>query len=76
MTNLEGNYEYRALFQSNGKTKLMSLYEILLEWLSSYREITTKDNHGKHLSDDQLCERLEKIKKRFATPRQTKIIDA
>lgn len=54
----------------------MSLYEILLEWLSSYREITTKDNHGKPLSDDQLCERLEKIKKRFATPRQTKIIDA
>lgn len=75
MTKLEGNYEYRSILLSNGKPKLMSFYEILSEWLAHYREITTKDNHGKPLTDDQLCEKLEKIKKRFATPRKTKIID-
>ena len=75
MTGLEGNYEYRSILLSNGKPKLMSFYEILSEWLAHYREITTKDNHGKPLTDDQLCEKLEKIKKRFATPRKTKIID-
>lgn len=75
MTKLEGNYEYRSILLSNGKPKLMSLYEILSEWLTHYREITTIENHGIPLTDDQLCKNLETIKKRFATPRKTEIID-
>lgn len=74
-TNLEGNYEYRSILLSNGKPKLMSLYVILTEWISFYREFTTKSNKGIPLPDDKLCEKLEKIKERYATPRKTKVID-
>jgi len=74
-TNLEGNYEYRSILLSNGKPKLMSLYEILTEWISFYREFTTKSNKGIPLPDEKLCEKLEKIKESYATPRKTKVID-
>lgn len=75
-TNLESGFDYRALLTSNGKPCLMSLHQILSEWLEFYRETKTKQKHGISPTDDELIENLLKIKTQFATPRKTKIIDA
>lgn len=73
---LESSFDYRALLTSNGKPCLMSLYQILYEWLDFYRKTKTKQKHGVVTTDDELIADLQKIKEQFATPRKTKIIDA
>ena len=45
-TDLESSFDYRALLISNGKPKLMSLHQIMTEWLDFYRETMTKLNRG------------------------------
>ncbi len=73
---LESNFDYRALLTSNRNPCLMSLHQILSEWLDFYREMKTKQKHGISPTDEELIEALLKIKDQFATPRKTKIIDA
>lgn len=75
-TNLESSFDYRALLNSNEKPCLMSLHQILYEWLDFYRETKTKQNGGVTPADDELIDKLQEIKDQFATPRKTKIIDA
>lgn len=72
---VEDVYEYRAILQSNGKPKLMSLYEIFTEWLEFYRERSTEHNGGIPLAENDICSNLLNIKTKFATPRKTEIID-
>lgn len=72
---IEEVYEYRAILLSDGKPKLMSLYEILNEWLEFYRQKLTEINDASSLNDNQICENLLDIKNRFATPRKTEIIN-
>lgn len=75
-TDLESSFDYRALLTSNGKPCLMSLHQILSEWLEFYRETRTKQNHGATPTNEELIAELMKIKEQFAAPRKTKIIDA
>ena len=72
---IEEVYEYRAILLSNGKPKLISLYEILVEWLEVYRQKIAKFNEVTTLTDNHICENLLDIKNRFATSRKTEIID-
>ena len=74
-TNLESSFDYRALLTLNGKPSLMSLYQILIEWLDFYQETMTKKNHGISPTKEDMIADLRKIKEQFATPRKTKIID-
>lgn len=73
---IEEVYEYRSILLSDGKPKLMSLYEILNEWLKFYRQELAEINEASSLTDNQICENLLDIKNRFATPRKTEIINA
>lgn len=74
-SHVEGVFEYRAILLSNGKPKLMSLYEILSEWLEFYRQKSTELNNNSPLPEDEIIADLWDIKAKFATPRKTQIID-
>ena len=75
-SHFEGNYEYRAILESDGKPRLMSLHGILSKWIAFYRETLTGQNRGVPPTYDEMTSSLQKIKERFATPRRTAIIDA
>ena len=75
-SDLESNFDYRALLTSNGKPCLMSLHRILTEWLGFYRETMMKKNRGIAPTKEEMIADLLAIKRQFATPRKTKIIDA
>lgn len=73
---LESNFDYRALLTSDGKPCLMSLHQILSEWLDFYRETMTKQNRGVPPTKEEMIFDLINLKIHFAAPRKTKIIDA
>ncbi|MDY4255271.1 MAG: DNA gyrase subunit A [Oscillospiraceae bacterium] len=75
-SDLKGSFDYRAILTSNGKPCIMSLHRIISEWLEFYRETRTRQNHGVALTNDEMIADLQKIRKQFATPRKTVIIDA
>lgn len=75
-SHFEGNYEYRAILESDGKPRLMSLRGILSKWIDYYRETLTDQNRGVPPTCNEMISLLQKIKERFATPRRTAIIDA
>lgn len=74
-SHVEGVFEYRAILLSNGNPKLMSLYEILSEWLEFFRQKSTEFNNNSPLSENEIISNLLNIKAKFATPRKTQIID-
>ena len=74
-SDLEDNFDYRALLTSNGKPSLMSLHQILISWLDFYRETMTRQNRGVSPTEEDLVMELLKIKYQFAAPRKTKLID-
>ena len=73
---LESNFDYRALLTSHGKPCLMSLHQIMSEWLDFCRETMTKQNKGVPPTNEDMIAGLLEVKEQFATPRKTKIIDA
>ena len=75
-SDLKGSFDYRAILTSNGKPCIMSLHRIISEWLEFYRGTRTRQNHGVALTNEEMIEDLQKIRKQFATPRKTVIIDA
>lgn len=75
-SHFEGNYEYRAILESDGKPRLMSLHGILLKWIDFYRETLTEQHRGVPPTCEEMISSLQKIKEQFATPRRTAIIDA
>ena len=75
-SDLKGSFDYRAILTSNGKPCIMSLHRIISEWLEFYRGTRTRQNHGVALTNEEMIEDLQKIRKQFAIPRKTVIIDA
>ena len=73
-TGLEDIVDYQAILLSDNKPARMSLYNILSEHLAFYRDFLQKKN-GVAPTNEEMCQELLAIKKKYAKPRRTEIID-
>lgn len=73
-TGLEDVIDYQAILLSGNEPARMSLYNILAEHLAFYRDFLKKKN-GTASTDEELCQELFAIKKKYAKPRKTQIVD-
>lgn len=73
-TGLEDVIDYQAILLSDNKPARMSLYNILSEHLAFYRDFLQKKN-GTVPTNEEMCQELLAIKKKYAQPRRTEIID-
>ncbi len=73
-TGLEDVVDYQAILLSNNEPARMSLYNILSEHLAFYRDFLQKKN-GAAPTNEEMCQELLAIKKKYAKPRKTQIID-
>ena len=73
-TGLEDVIDYQAILLSDNKPARMSLYNILSEHLAFYRDFLQKKN-GAAPTNKEMCQELFAIKKKYAKPRKTQIVD-
>lgn len=73
-TDLETVVDYQAILLSGNEPARMSLYNILSEHLAFYRDFLQKKN-GIEPTAEEMCQELLAIKKKYAKPRKTEIID-
>jgi len=73
-TDLEMTIDYQAILLSGNEPARMSLYNILSEHLAFYRNFMQKKN-GTAPTAEEMCQELLAIKKKYAKPRRTEIID-
>ncbi len=73
-TDLEMIVDYQAILLSERTPCRMSLHNILSEHLAFYRDFLQKKN-GTAPTAEEMCQELLAIKKKYAKPRRTEIID-
>lgn len=73
-TDLETVIDYHAILLSDNEPARMSLYNILSDHLAFYRDFLQKKN-GVAPTNEEMCQELLAIKKKYAKPRRTEIID-
>ena len=73
-TDLEDVIDYQAILLSENEPARMSLYNILSEHLAFYRDFLQKKNSVAP-TNEEMCQELLTIKKKYAKPRKTEIVD-
>ena len=73
-TDLEDVIDYQAILLSGNEPARMSMYNILSEHLAFYRDFLQKKN-GVAPTNEEMCQELLTIKKKYAKPRKTEIVD-